>query len=414
MSKRFRRLLGPSFAALLLVPAIAVASPADAQSRFEEDRPGAGMSQLETQHEPRVRDGRRESRPDPARQRPARTETRQHRPAPPDVSSAPDRRNFRGRIDAGAIRQQHERQADRAVQRDRHRETSRETQTDRHWQNRERSRQHDGTRQRDWEAGSATGHRRDSQNRREHYSHRDRYERRDRYDRRDHYDRDESGDRDYRRGRHHRPGVHDHRRREYAHQRRNFYRDRARLRAQMRYVHHMNRGWSNTRYYGRYGSSDRWRYDNRYYRYGYDRRQFSYYDGLCRYERNGEGVVIGALLGALVGGAIADSDHTGAGILLGAGFGAALGSSVGNLDQCDRAQYHYAMNYAFEHGDPYYWANPHTGVRGTVVVRETYYMSGQECRMGDAEIYMPDGTYTYDRVRMCRDAYGDWQVARHQ
>ena len=182
----------------------------------------------------------------------------------------------------------------------------------------------------------------------------------------------------------------------------------------MRWVRHMNHGWSNSRYYGHWGPSSRWRYHTTYYNHGYDRRQFAYYDGLCRYNSNGNGAVVGALLGALVGGAAASDDNVGAGILVGAGFGAVLGSSLNSFDSCDRAQYHYAMNYAFEYGQPYYWANPYSGVRGTVVIRETYYVQGTECRWGDAEVYMPDGTYNYDRVRMCRDAYGDWQVARQQ
>lgn len=206
----------------------------------------------------------------------------------------------------------------------------------------------------------------------------------------------------------------DRRRWEYARRRHDFYHDRARREAQLRWIHHMNTGWSSSRYYGHWGSSDRWRYHRTYYNHGYDRRRFAYYDGICRYDGNGEGAVVGALLGALVGGAAANDDSVGAGILIGAGFGAVLGSSLSRIDNCDRAQYHYAMNHAFEYGQPYYWANPYSGVRGTVVIRETYYVQGVECRWGDAEIYMPDGTYNYDRVRMCRDAYGDWQVARHQ
>ena len=176
----------------------------------------------------------------------------------------------------------------------------------------------------------------------------------------------------------------------------------------------MNHGWTSTRYYGRWGPSSRWRYHTRYYDYGYSNRQFAYYDGICRYDSNGDGAIVGALLGALVGGVAASDDNVGAGILIGAGFGAVLGDSLGRMDNCDRAQYHYAMNYAFEYGQPYYWGNPYSGVRGSIVIRETYYTASAECRWGDAEVYMPDGTYNYDRVRMCRDGYGDWQVARIQ
>ena len=209
-------------------------------------------------------------------------------------------------------------------------------------------------------------------------------------------------------------GHRDDRRWRRAQQRRDFYRDRARLERQTRWLRHMNHGWSGSRYYGHYGPSSRWRYHDRYYSYGYNDRNFAYYDGICRYDNNDDGAIIGALLGAIIGGAAANEGDEAIGILLGAGFGAALGSAVDRMDDCDRAQYQYAMNYAFEHNQPYYWGNPHSGLRGSVVVRETYYYNQRECRWGDAEIYMPDGTYTYDQVRMCRDAYGDWEVARTQ
>ncbi len=157
----------------------------------------------------------------------------------------------------------------------------------------------------------------------------------------------------------------------------------------------MNHGWSNSRYYGRWGPSSRWRYNTRYYDYGYSNRQFAYYDGICRYNNNGDGALVGALLGAIIGGAAAGDDSVGAGILLGAGFGAALGSTVSRFDDCDRAQYHYAMNYAFEYGQPYYW--------GQSLFRRArcgdHPRDLLQCRrrmsLGDAEIYMPDGTYNY-------------------
>ena len=211
----------------------------------------------------------------------------------------------------------------------------------------------------------------------------------------------------------HRPGNYrnDHRRREFAQRRRAFY--HSDHRNSIRWVHHMNVGW-NRPYYGHYGPSTRWRYNSRYYDYGYNNRQFAYYDQACRYDRNGNGTAVGAVLGAIIGGAAANGDNVGTGILLGAGFGALLGSAVSQLDDCDKVQYQYAMNYAFENGQAYYWGNPYSGVRGSITIRETYSYANTECRWGDAEIYMPDGTYNYDRVRMCRDAYGDWEVARQQ
>jgi surface antigen len=196
--------------------------------------------------------------------------------------------------------------------------------------------------------------------------------------------------------------------------RRDFYRNRTHLRQQTRWLRHLNRGWSSSRYYGYYGPSSRWRYNTRYYSYGHDRRNFAYYDGICRYNSNGRGTAVGAILGAIVGGAIANDDDVGVGIMLGAGFGALLGSNVSHLDDCDRGQYQYAMNYAFEYGQPYYWGNPYSGVRGAIIIRDSYNYGNKECRWADAEIYMPDGTYTTDEVRMCRDDYGEWQVASRQ
>ena len=177
---------------------------------------------------------------------------------------------------------------------------------------------------------------------------------------------------------------------------------------------HLNHGWRHTPRYGHYGHHSRWRYHDHYYSRHYHTRSFGYYDGLCRYNDNGSATAVGAILGAIIGGAAAHDDDVGVGILLGAGFGALLGNSIGHLDDCDRAQYQYAVNYAFEHGNPYYWGNPHSGVRGVIYIRESYNYSGSYCRYGDAEIYMPDGRFHHQPVRMCRDAYGDWQVAQHQ
>tara|TARA_R110000744_G_scaffold273278_3_gene386329 strand:- start:53867 stop:55345 length:1479 start_codon:yes stop_codon:yes gene_type:complete len=220
------------------------------------------------------------------------------------------------------------------------------------------------------------------------------------------------GSHDYRPGRDRVGYRNDRRRQEYAQRRHSFY--RSDHRSDIRWVRHLNVGWNNSRYYGHYGPSTRWRYNSRYYDHGYNTRQFAYYDRACHYQSNGNGTAVGAILGAIIGGAAADGDNVGAGILLGAGFGAVLGSAVSQLDDCDKVQYQYAMNYAFENGQPYYWGNPYSGVRGSIVIRDSYAYGNTECRWGDAEIYMPDGTFSYDQVRMCRDAYGDWEVARQQ
>lgn len=163
------------------------------------------------------------------------------------------------------------------------------------------------------------------------------------------------------------------------------------------------------RYYSSYRRPARasWRYHARYYDAGYNRHTYNYYDRGCR--ANGDQVLAGAILGALFGAAVADDGAAGA--VIGGFFGAGVGSA---LNACDRGQLHYAVGYSFTHNSPYYWHNPHTGVRGVVYARDYYTVGNRRCRWGDAEIYMPDGSFVIDEVRMCQDAYGRWQVANYQ
>lgn len=163
------------------------------------------------------------------------------------------------------------------------------------------------------------------------------------------------------------------------------------------------------RYYSSYHRPARasWRYHARYYDAGYNRYTYNYYDRGCR--ANGDQVLAGAILGALFGAAVADDGAAGA--VIGGFFGAGVGSA---LNSCDRGQLHYAVGYAFTHNSPYYWHNPYSGVRGVVYARDYYTVGNRRCRWGDAEIYMPDGSFVIDEVRMCQDAYGRWQVASYQ
>jgi len=163
------------------------------------------------------------------------------------------------------------------------------------------------------------------------------------------------------------------------------------------------------RYYRSYHRPARtnWRYHARYYDRGYNRYNYNYYARGCR--SNGDQVLAGAILGALFGAAVADDGAAGA--VIGGFFGAGIGSA---LNDCDRGQMRYAVGYAFTNNSPYYWHNPYTGVRGVVYARDYYTVGNRRCRWGDAEIYMPDGSFVIDEVRMCQDAYGRWQVASYQ
>ncbi|MGJ3233225.1 MAG: hypothetical protein ACFE0P_15650 [Oceanicaulis sp.] len=149
-----------------------------------------------------------------------------------------------------------------------------------------------------------------------------------------------------------------------------------------------------------------WRYHQRYHD-RYARYSFHYNDRFCR--ADGDAVIAGALIGAILGGAAYDGD--GGAVLAGGLIGAGLGSAV---NDCDRGQYRYAVHSAFTHDRPYYWHNPYSGVRGVVYARDWHQYRSRQCRWGDAEIYLPNGQVTYDRVRMCRDRYGRWEVASRQ
>ncbi|MCW5725247.1 MAG: hypothetical protein KIS81_09860 [Maricaulaceae bacterium] len=151
-------------------------------------------------------------------------------------------------------------------------------------------------------------------------------------------------------------------------------------------------------------------YHPRYYSAGYTRHRFRYYEPAC-YRQNDGSIAIGAALGALIGGLAVNERDTAFGIIFGGLLGAGVAAS---LDTCDSSQFYYGASYAFTHGSPYYWGNPYTGARGVIIPRNHYTHAGMQCRYGDAEIYMPDGTYNYAPVRMCRDQWGQWQVANFQ
>jgi surface antigen len=155
-----------------------------------------------------------------------------------------------------------------------------------------------------------------------------------------------------------------------------------------------------------YPVRNNWRYHTRYQTH-YSSRTFNYVDSFCR--PSGDAVIAGALIGALFGAVVSDGDAFGyiGGGLLGAGIGA-------SLNDCDRGHYTYGVYQSFNSGAPFYWHNPYSGVRGVVYARDYHHWNARQCRWGDAEIFMPNGEVVYDRVRMCRDGYGQWQVASRQ
>ncbi len=174
----------------------------------------------------------------------------------------------------------------------------------------------------------------------------------------------------------------------------------------MHHHHHAPRTRVVYRHIHHYPVHNNWRYHTRFTTH-YSRHTFNYVDSFCR--PRGDAVIAGALIGAIFGAAITDGDPYGylGGGLLGAGIGA-------SLNDCDRGHYTYGVYQSFNTGNPFYWHNPHSGVRGVVYARDYHTWNSRQCRWGDAEIFMPNGQVVYDRVRMCRDYYGQWQVARLQ
>ncbi|WBQ11077.1 hypothetical protein L2D01_04650 [Hyphomonadaceae bacterium ML37] len=172
------------------------------------------------------------------------------------------------------------------------------------------------------------------------------------------------------------------------------------------HLHHAPRTRVVYRHINHYPVRNNWRYHTRYQTH-YSSRTFNYVDSFCR--PSGDSVIAGALIGALFGAVVSDGDAYGylGGGLLGAGIGA-------SLNDCDRGHYTYGVHQSFSSGNPFYWHNPHSGVRGVVYARDYHTWNSRQCRWGDAEIFMPNGQVAYDRVRMCRDGYGQWQVARLQ
>ncbi|XBQ15029.1 MAG: hypothetical protein ABL308_08655 [Oceanicaulis sp.] len=229
----------------------------------------------------------------------------------------------------------------------------------------------------------------------------------DRADRRDHRRdhradrRDHRRDHDARHRDHRRDARHDRR-----HDRREYRRDRRDDRWDRRYDRRHRHYDRYDRRHHRYGSHRNWRYHDRYYNH-YARHDFRYDNRFCR--TDGDAVIAGALIGAILGGVAGDGD--GGAALAGGLLGAGLGASV---NDCDRGQYRYAVHNAFTNDRPYYWHNPYSGVRGVVYARDYHNWNRRQCRWGDAEIFLPNGRVVYDRVRMCRDRYGRWEVARRQ
>ena len=121
--------------------------------------------------------------------------------------------------------------------------------------------------------------------------------------------------------------------------------------------------------------------------------------------KGGQGALIGAGAGAIVGQAIG---HNTGGTLIGAAVGGMLGYIVGNeMDKYDRQQ----LNHVYERGvsgSPNTWVNPDSGNQYQVTPQPAYVgPSNQNCRQAEI-IAVIDGKQERTYTTACRDANGNW------
>ena len=128
------------------------------------------------------------------------------------------------------------------------------------------------------------------------------------------------------------------------------------------------------------------------------------------------GAIVGAGLGALAGAAIGRGGGRTAAIIIGATAGALIGSAIGaKLDADDRRRREAALAQTMEVtpvGTTTSWANPQSGVRGTITPRTppTRANTGEVCRDADETITLRDGSTITERTRSCKRADGSWEV----
>lgn len=135
--------------------------------------------------------------------------------------------------------------------------------------------------------------------------------------------------------------------------------------------------------------------------------------------REQNGMVLGAALGGLFGAATSYSRHNDyyhggdgfstAAIVIGAIAGAAIGGAIGrSMDERDYAYASYAMEHS-RTGEPTTWHNPDTGYDYSMTPTDTYYGETGPCReyVMEAEIGgRPETVYG----TACRQADGSWKI----
>jgi surface antigen len=133
----------------------------------------------------------------------------------------------------------------------------------------------------------------------------------------------------------------------------------------------------------------------------------------CQGENQQAGTLLGAVGGAIIGGALSDH-HNGLAIALGALAGAWAGGEIGkSMDQNDRAAMQATTQQSLEYsesGVASSWLNPDSGYSGTVTPQPAYQADeGQYCREYQQTVTI--GGETVDAYgTACRQPDGSWKV----
>ena len=130
------------------------------------------------------------------------------------------------------------------------------------------------------------------------------------------------------------------------------------------------------------------------------------------------GPMVGTAVGALIGGFVGGYFGGGAGqvvfTLIGGAVGAGVGYSISNqLLPSDITRFRKSAKIAMENlsdGQLHSWANPLTGVAGTIKPVRTYYAAqGMFCRDFEATIAVTNGIGGATS-RACRTTDGEWHL----
>jgi surface antigen len=127
-----------------------------------------------------------------------------------------------------------------------------------------------------------------------------------------------------------------------------------------------------------------------------------------------QGSLLGSILGNVIGNIVPGGNSIAGQVLRSqaGNIGSLIGSSIGaQLDAEDQAKLAAATRGAISSGSARSFANPKTGVRGSVKVTSAPNDSnGRQCRTAQQEIKLKDGRTLTDQISACKGANGKWDV----